>query len=753
MERIRDVQHLDHVPRPCEHFDLIGGTNTGGVIAIMLGRLGMTVDECIRAYRTVAKRVFIPKRNAIIPARSNGALSAQIFKEAIKEMVREFCTDGECVNHRRNGHSTPCEHSDLLFREQECTKTVVLALTKDNIDAGPTLFRTYDKSTSLKDCTIWEVARATSAAPTFFKPIKLGREGIEYIDAGFGYNNPCDKLIAEARNAFPGRSDLQILSVGTGLRSVVEMNNTRPSIIEALQKMATSSNEVAAILEDEYGDSGQYFRFNVERGLENITSSDWDQDPDLDSTISAHTNNYLSQKSRAIDKFVKIFTAGSEQNQPKVHQIIPFIANPGFTGREAVLAKLQQKLFLQKTTRKMALYGLGGIGKTQVALQFAYWVKNNLPQYSIFWVPAFSEASFKQACTGIVRDLGIQRFREDEDDTELVRRYLSSSEAGPWLYVVDSADDFDLVFGSDSVPGQLCKHFPASDTGTLLLTTCFSRVAQGFTAQRDTVEISQMEVGEASTLFEKLVSKDLIHDRKITERLLEELRWLPLAIKQAASYIGFTNMPISRYLDLLHGTDKDKETLANWHFPDDTRYPQLPNAIAETWRTSLERIKSSDPIAADILQFMCYIGPKAIPRSLLPSYESEAQTESAISTLCGYAFVTKRNDGTTLDLNPLVQLATLLWVDQKGEAFQTIKRVMQRMVVALAPEGQINEQMRKTYVLHALELLRKTEGQYMDERYELISKSASCLTGHSNERKAVELFEKKSKWGQLRYIE
>lgn len=189
---------------------------------------------------------------------------------------------------------------------------VVLALTKDNIDAGPTLFRTYDKSTSLKDCTIWEVARAISATPTFFKPIKLGKEGTEYIDAGFGYNNPCDKLIAEARKVFPGRSDLQILSIGTGLRSVVEMNDTRPSIIKALHKLAPSSNEVAASLDDEYGDSGQYFRFDVERGLERVDSSDWDKD----STVAAHTNNYLSQKSRAIEKFVKTFSTRREQYKP-----------------------------------------------------------------------------------------------------------------------------------------------------------------------------------------------------------------------------------------------------------------------------------------------------------------------------------------------------------------------------------------------------------------------------------------------------
>lgn len=129
-------------------------------------------------------------------------------------------------------------------------------------------------------------------------------------------------------------------------------------------------------------------------------------------------------------------------------------------------------------------------------MQFAYWVKNRLPQYSIFWVPAFSEASFKQACTGIVRELFIQKGSEDDSDMELVYRYLSSKEAGPWLFVVDNADDFDLVLGSEGVPGKLCKYFSASDTGVLLLTTRFSRVARGFTKSRDTIELSQMEVDE-----------------------------------------------------------------------------------------------------------------------------------------------------------------------------------------------------------------------------------------------------------------
>lgn len=56
----------------------------------------------------------------------------------------------------------------------------------------------YDTSTSLGGCTIWQVARVTSAAITFFKPICVGRDGVEFIDAGFGYNNLYEVLIKEA---------------------------------------------------------------------------------------------------------------------------------------------------------------------------------------------------------------------------------------------------------------------------------------------------------------------------------------------------------------------------------------------------------------------------------------------------------------------------------------------------------------------------------------------------------------------------
>ena len=95
------------------------------IIAIMLGRLGMTVDDCIRAYRNVAQQAFTPKRTKIIPASPTGAFSAKALEAAIKQTVREFCMESECAARRSRGLSTAqtCPHSEMEFRDRSCTKT------------------------------------------------------------------------------------------------------------------------------------------------------------------------------------------------------------------------------------------------------------------------------------------------------------------------------------------------------------------------------------------------------------------------------------------------------------------------------------------------------------------------------------------------------------------------------------------------------------------------------------------------------
>jgi len=98
---------------------------------------------------------------------------------------------------------------------------------------------------------------------------------------------------------------MRVLSIGTGLGDVVTISDKRLSILSALKKMATSSKQVAARLDGQYGDDGRYHRFNVDKGLEDVILSDWDKA----SKISAHTQNYLQENRRKIERFVKSFVA------------------------------------------------------------------------------------------------------------------------------------------------------------------------------------------------------------------------------------------------------------------------------------------------------------------------------------------------------------------------------------------------------------------------------------------------------------
>lgn len=96
------------------------------IIAIMLGRLGMSVDECIRVYRKMAERAFTPKRTNFLPASPSGAFSAKALEEALRDAVKEFCRMPECMARRVKEQSkatTSCSHGEMQFRDSSCTGT------------------------------------------------------------------------------------------------------------------------------------------------------------------------------------------------------------------------------------------------------------------------------------------------------------------------------------------------------------------------------------------------------------------------------------------------------------------------------------------------------------------------------------------------------------------------------------------------------------------------------------------------------
>ena len=270
---------FNEVPKPCEHFDLIAGTGTGGLIAIMLGRLRLDLETCKDVYVRMTRKVFVSdKRVAGIPY-SDTLFKASELQEAIMECVREHTMseqegyDGAAPQPLRPpsiaGPSPNCPFSPgsfdgvksptddrlrrsftnssssagmaraasmnstpgrgrrgnpnaLLYDARENrTKTAVTAVYQGSTrQVPPALLRSYDsrkEPAPEANCTIWEAGRATCAIGLAFKPMRIGQS--IFTDEGEGRFNPTPQVVDEALvNEWPGRQIGCIVSIGTGKR-------------------------------------------------------------------------------------------------------------------------------------------------------------------------------------------------------------------------------------------------------------------------------------------------------------------------------------------------------------------------------------------------------------------------------------------------------------------------------------------------------------------------------------------------------
>jgi hypothetical protein len=124
--------------------------------------------------------------------------------------------------------------------------------------------------------------------------------------------------------------------------------------------------------------------------------------------------------------------------------VVPFDRNPNFTGRETQLAEVEEKLFGGRTA-KVAICGLGGIGKTQLVLELVYQIRDRHKKCSVIWIPATNIESLYQTYLDIAQQLGIPAWDDKEADVKkLVQDCLSKDSAGQWLLVFDNADDIDM---------------------------------------------------------------------------------------------------------------------------------------------------------------------------------------------------------------------------------------------------------------------------------------------------------------------
>lgn len=420
--------------------------------------------------------------------------------------------------------------------------------------------------------------------------------------------------------------------------------------------------------------------------------------------------------------------------------MVSFDQNPSFTGRESELQRVRQMLFARQQTVKVAITGLGGVGKTQLALELAYRIGAEYKDCSVIWIPATSKESLEQAFLNAARQLGIPGSEDDKADAKkLVQDYLSGDSAGRWLLVIDNADDIGMWTDQPTPDsGRLIDCLPRSKYGSIVFTTRDKKAAVKLagSASRNVVEVPELDEVGAKQLLQKYLSDDVLNDQQHVTALLDKLCHLPLAITQAAAYISANGIDLATYLSLLEDQEDVVVDILSEDFEDEGRYRDLKNPVATTWLISFEQVRLRDPLAADYLSFMACIDAKDIPQSLLPPGPSRKKEIDAMGTLQGYSFITKGSAGSsnsTVNIHRLVHMATRNWLRTEDLLAHWTARAIARLIEVIGIVDHDNRATWRSSLPHTAYVLGSRSVSEDDEnRLDLLRSYGICL--HSDGR-------------------
>jgi len=381
---------------------------------------------------------------------------------------------------------------------------------------------------------------------------------------------------------------------------------------------------------------------------------------------------------------------------------VPYQRNLLFTGREDVLKKLYDALRAGKTAalaQPQAISGLGGIGKTQTAVEYAYRYRDGYTD--ILWVKAETEGSINADFVTIASLLDLpEKLEQDQHKIiEAVKRWFQ--EHTDWLLILDNADDIAMVQG----------FIPLGSKGHVLLTT--RAHATGRIAQR--IEVEKMEPDEGAIFLlrrAKLLNSDAPLEtatrieQDTAREIVKAMDGLPLALEQAGAYIEETECGLQRYLRLYReqGVRLLKE---HGEFA-----PDHPQPVATTWSLSFKNVEQANPAAAELLRFCAFLAPDAIPEELFTESAAElgpmlepvvsdlSSLNAAIRELLKYSLVHRDSETNTLSIHRLVQEVLKDQMDEETRR-QWAERTV-RAINAVFPEPEYsNWEICRRYLLHA----------------------------------------------------
>jgi tetratricopeptide (TPR) repeat protein len=318
---------------------------------------------------------------------------------------------------------------------------------------------------------------------------------------------------------------------------------------------------------------------------------------------------------------------------------VPHQRNPNFVGRDAMLDQIHKTLTSKNAAALTAIHGMGGVGKTQLAAEYAY---HHAGDYQVvWWIKSEEPAALASDYAALAEalDLPQKQERDQKVIVAAVRDWLNHN--GAWLLIFDNARRKE----------DLREWLPQNRAGHVVITSRDPNWA----GVAKPLEVEVLTREDAVRFLLQRTGQD---DAEAARLLAEALGDLPLALEQAGAYIETTGKPISEYLALFktrHGE------LMQRGQPDD-----YPDTVATTWEISFQAAQQESPAAAELLNLCAFLAPDDIPIAVLregkerlpdllaETVADELRFDEAIAVLRRYSLIERNEDG--LFVHRLVQM-------------------------------------------------------------------------------------------------
>ena len=310
--------------------------------------------------------------------------------------------------------------------------------------------------------------------------------------------------------------------------------------------------------------------------------------------------------------------------------------------------------------------------KSRIAIEYCYNYKQEHPKANVFWIHCGNRARFEAAYHEVANALKVPGYGDlQRNPLQLLSDWLSDRKSGPWLMILDNADDAEVWIrptGEEPVLPPLATFIPRGFHGSVLITTRDSQVGKQLTNVKcKPIDVLALRPKDAEALLWSKLSEEELSPEDAKE-ITRALDYLPLAITQAAAFLDQNDITVAHYLQLYGDGKAQMDDLLEPEEHDTGRYYEIQNSVYHTWKISFEQIVRQALLASDTLSLMAMFDRQSIPMALLRTkVKTEIELLIAIGKLKAFSLIAEEAGGRSFSIHHIVQLSIQRWLTYRSK--------------------------------------------------------------------------------------